>query len=445
MKKVLLVDDDDNLRNIVKDVLRTEGFITLEAADGPAGIKIFKADRPDVVLLDLKMPEMDGMEVMQELSRINPGVPVIMLTGFGDIPTAVEAMRCGAFDFTIKPPEFEKLVATLNRAIGRRELEEEAKKDHATIGPSLEQVFGKSSPVRTVIDQIKQVANTDFSLIIQGETGTGKSFAANIIHNMSKRADRPFVRVDMGVIPEALVESELFGYRKGAFTGADRDKSGFFERANGGTIFIEELENMPKPVQCKLLTVIDNRRLYPLGSTAEIDTDVRVIAATNRDLRQSVKLKDFREDLFFRLGEFIITLPPLRARAEDIPPFAMKFLFEACKELDKQVLGITDSALDLLVQHPWTGNIRELKNVIRKATLLTEGDRISRRHIEFLFKNRNETDVPIGTLRDETKEWEKKKIQEALAMTKGNKRKAAEILNIGYSTLFEKIKELGIS
>ena len=445
MKKVLLVDDDDNLRDIVKDVLRTEGFITIEAADGPAGIKRFKADRPDVVLLDLKMPEMDGMEVMQELSLINPGVPFIMLTGFGDVPTAVEAMRCGAFDFTIKPPEFEKLVATLNRAIDRRELEEEAQKDHAALGPSLEQVFGKSSPVRTVIDRIKQVANTDFSLIIQGETGTGKSFAASIIHKMSKRADRPFVRVDMGLIPEALVESELFGYRKGAFTGADRDKSGFFERANGGTIFIDELENMPKPAQCKLLTVIDSRQLYPLGGTAEIDTDVRVIAATNRDLRQSVSLKDFREDLFFRLGEFIITLPPLRARPEDIPPFAMKFLLEACKELDKQVLGITDSALDLLIQHPWTGNIRELKNVIRKATLLTEGDRVGRRHIEFLFKSQNETEAPIGTLRDETKELEKKKIQEALAMTKGNKRKAAEILNIGYSTLFEKIKELGIS
>ena len=443
MKKVLIIDDDNNLRSIVKDVLKTEGFITLEAADGPDGIKTFKANRPDVVLLDLKMPEMDGLEVMQELGRINPKVPIIMLTGFGDIPTAVEAMRCGAFDFTIKPPEFEKLVATLNRAIERKELEAEAKTGDAATSLSLQQMFGNSSAVRTVIDQINQVANTDFSLIIQGETGTGKSFAANIIHNMSKRAKKPFVRVDMGLVPEPLVESELFGYRKGAFTGADRNKAGYFEKAHSGTIFIDELENMPKPVQCKLLTVIDSRQVYPLGSTTPVDTDVRIIAATNKNIRQGVNLQDFREDLFFRLGEFIITLPPLRERVDDIHSLAAKFLIAACNELDKQVLGLTDGAIDILMQHPWPGNLRELKNVIRKAALLTEGDRIGKRHIEFLF--RSQSDNTVNTLRDDKKELEKKKIQEALAMTKGNKKKAAEILNIGHSTLYEKIKELGIS
>ena len=369
MKKVLIIDDDNNLRSIVKDVLKTEGFITLEAADGPDGIKTFKANRPDVVLLDLKMPEMDGLEVMQELGRINPKVPIIMLTGFGDIPTAVEAMRCGAFDFTIKPPEFEKLVATLNRAIERKELEAEAKTGDAATSLSLQQMFGNSSAVRTVIDQINQVANTDFSLIIQGETGTGKSFAANIIHNMSKRAKKPFVRVDMGLVPEPLVESELFGYRKGAFTGADRNKAGYFEKAHSGTIFIDELENMPKPVQCKLLTVIDSRQVYPLGSTTPVDTDVRIIAATNKNIRQGVNLQDFREDLFFRLGEFIITLPPLRERVDDIHSLAAKFLIAACNELDKQVLGLTDGAIDILMQHPWPGNLRELKNVIRKVAL----------------------------------------------------------------------------
>lgn len=446
MKKVLIVDDDADVRNIVSDVLKEEGYSTTEAADGLKAIKMFRTDTPDAVILDMKMPYMNGIETMREFKKIDRRVPVIILTAHGDIPTAVEAIKCGAYDFTVKPPDFDRLLIILERAIERRQMEVEVEKINTALDLSLENLFGKSAAIKIVIEQIKQVSGTDFSVIIQGETGTGKSVVSSTIHNMSKRADRPFVSVDIGLIPDILVESELFGYKRGAFTGAQRDKTGYFETADGGTVFIDELENMSAHVQGKLLSFIEKKKIYPLGGTSPVDVDVRIIAASNKDIRDSVIRKEFREDLFYRLNEFIIILPPLRDRIEDIPFFAKKFIFEACSELNKQIKEITVEAVDVLMKYMWPGNLRELKNVIRKAVLLTGSDTIALECVEGLLREQlmNKPAVPLSTLKDALKEMEKKMIIETLTRTGGNKAKAAELLDISYNNILNKIKEYDI-
>jgi DNA-binding NtrC family response regulator len=446
MNKVLIADDDSDLRGIVRDVLQEEGFLPLEASDGMSAIKVFKTDTPDAVLVDLKMPGMDGIETMRELKKIDEGVPVIILTGYGDIRKAVEAIKGGAYDFAEKPPDFKRLVITLRRATERRDLELRMSRTSAALESSLEHQFGKSAAIKKVIAQIKQIAPTDFSVIIQGETGTGKSFVAESIHNMSKRFDNPFVCVDIGLIPDLLVESELFGYKKGAFTGADRDKKGYFETADHGTIFMDELENMSIHVQGKLLSFIEKKKIYPLGCTIPTDMELRIIAATNKDIGMRVKKQEFREDLFYRLGEFIITLPPLRERDEDIPFFARKFVFDAAKELNKQIREITDGALALLKTHPWPGNLRELKNVMRRAVLLAEDDIISEGGINFPAGGLSE-DRPAGSslsLKESVKDLEKRLIRQAMEVSAGNKTRAAETLGISYKNLFDKLKEYDI-
>ncbi|HUI70564.1 MAG TPA: sigma-54 dependent transcriptional regulator [Spirochaetia bacterium] len=308
-------------------------------------------------------------------------------------------------------------------------------------------MFGKSAAMKKVIDQIRQVAWSNFSVIIQGETGTGKSVVAEAIHNLSRRADQPFQVVDVGVIPETLIESELFGHEKGAFTGADKKRQGFFEHANSGTIFIDELENIPVSVQGKLLRAVEEKRIYALGSTKPTATDVRLIAATNMDLKRLVREKKFREDLFFRLSEFTITLPPLRERVEDIPFLAIKFLVWASAELNKQMYELDDNVLDILRQYPWPGNVRELKNVIRRAALLSDNGRVKTEHLDFLIEERVDAaeELPLLPLKElaamAARDVEKRAIMRALAMTNGNKSKAASILKVDYKTLLTKIRE----
>lgn len=446
MERILVVDDDGDLRAIIADVLKDEGFCPAEAEDGLHAVRAFKADAPDAVLLDLRMPYMDGMETMQRLREINPDVPIIILTAHGDIRTAVEAIRNGAYDFIEKPPEFDKLVITLKRSFERTALLREISSVSTAFELSLESIFGKSDSIKKVIGQIKQVARTDFSVTIQGETGTGKSHVARTIHDMSSRADKPFVRIDIGLVPETLAESELFGYRKGAFTGADKNRKGYFENAGNGTIFMDEIENMPLNLQAKFLSVIDEKKIYPLGSAAPVESYVRIIAATNRDIADCVKRREFREDLFYRLCEFIITLPPLRDRREDIPFFAEKFLYEASIEANKQLKNIAHEALLLLKRHDWPGNLRELKNVIKRAVLFSEGDTVNRECIEESIKAQptHECPPPFMTLKNAVKELEKKLIREALEKTDWNKTKAAELLGTSYKNLFDKIKEYGI-
>jgi DNA-binding NtrC family response regulator len=448
-KRILIVDDEEIVRFALSEKLRENDFSVIEAFDGRNAVDVFGREVVDAVLLDLRMPDMNGIETMQELKKIDPDVPIIIVTAYGDIPTAVQAIKLGAYDFIEKPPQISKLIVTLQRAVEKLELQRMVKRLDTTFDTSLELLMGKSKVIKKVIEQIKQVSWTDMSVMLQGETGTGKSFIANTIHNVSKRAAKEFVRVDIGLIPETLVESELFGYEKGAFTGAERKKNGYFELAHGGTIFIDELQNMSPVVQTKLLSVVEEKRVYPLGSVKPLDIDVRIITATNKDMKKIVAENKFREDLFFRLGEFIITLPPLRERLDDIPFFARKFMIEAEMEMNKQIKEIDNDALDYLRQYDWPGNIRELRNVIRRAVLLSEDGVIRNTHIELKKEDGDEKKETLGVsslfpLKAAVADTEKKALRYALHITQGNKKKAASLLNIDYKTLLSKIKEYGI-
>jgi len=449
MKKILLIDDDKAIRLVLSAILKKYNYLPIEVPDGHKAIEIFNTELPAAVLLDIKMPEMDGIQVLQELKKINSDVPIIIVTGYADIPTAVQAIKLGAYDFLQKPPHVEKLILTLERAIENYELHKTLIDLDTTLDTSLEWIFGKSETMRNMIHQIRQIAQSDFSVIIQGDTGTGKSLAAQTIHNLSKRAQGPFQSIDVGVISENLIESELFGHEKGSFTGADRKKIGFFEIANKGTLFIDELENMPLQLQSKLLRAVEEKRIYPVGSTKPVDIDVRIIAATNADIKQSVREKMFREDLFFRLSEFIITVPRLKDRTEDIPFLAKKFFTKAAIDLNKQIREIDSGAMQLLQNYSWPGNIRELKNVIRRAVLLSDDGIIKSKNIEFLIEETNATDhLPLLPLKEitarVTRDAEKQAIKQALVLTKGNKTKAASMLEIDYKTLLTKIKEYGL-
>ncbi len=450
LHKVLIVDDEPGVRASLAVILEEEGIGFYEAPSGARAVEIFQETRPSVVLLDLVMPGMDGMETMERLKEIDPEIPIIIITGHGDVPTAVDAIKRGAYEFLQKPINIEEFKITLKRAIEKLELEREVKRLHSHVETSIEGMMGRSEAIKKVIEQIQRIAWSDLSVMIQGETGTGKTLVASIIHNLSNRSRGPFVKVDIGAIPETLVESELFGYEKGAFTGAAKRKKGLFESAHGGTIFIDELENMSTYVQSKLLHVVEEKRIYPLGATRPVEVDVRIIAATNEDIKRNVKEKRLREDLFFRLSEFIITLPPLRERIEDIPFLAQRFLMEAGEELNKQVRGISKEAMNRLMRYPWPGNVRELRNIVRKAVLLADGEVIRPESIEFLFGDSQDDviDSPLMPLKElstiAAKKAEKRAIKKALEMTKGNKSRAAAILQIDYKTLLTKIKEFGL-
>ena len=446
IKKILLIDDDRAIRLVLSTILKKNNFFPIEASDGHKAIETFKDELPAAVLLDVRMPEMDGIQILQELKKIDANIPIIIVTGHADIPTAVQAIKLGAYDFLSKPPHIEKLILTLERAIENYELHKTLMNLDTSVDASLEWIFGKSEIMRNMIYQIRQIAKSDFSVIIQGETGTGKSVVAQTIHNLSKRAKGPFQSVDVGVISENLIESELFGHEKGSFTGADRKKIGFFEIANNGTLFIDELENMPLQLQGKLLRAVEEKRIYPVGSTKPVDINVRIIAATNIEIKQSVREKQFREDLFFRLSEFIITVPKLKDRTEDIPFLSKKFFAKAAIELNKQILEIDTGAMQLLQNYSWPGNIRELRNVIRKSVLLSNDGIIKADNIEFLIDETRSQDhselLPLKEVTARvTKEAEKQAIKQALFLTKGNKTKAASMLEIDYKTLLTKIKE----
>jgi DNA-binding NtrC family response regulator len=447
MDKVLIVDDERAVRFALSEILKKNGFAPSEAEDGSRAIEIVTEKAPDLVLLDVAMPGMNGIETLGELRKINSDIPIIIVTGHGDIATAVQAIKLGAYDFLTKPPQVDRLIVTIQRALERSEMQRSIRQLDLSMDSSLEWVFGKSQAIKGVIRQIRQVAWSDFSVIIQGETGTGKSVAAQTIHSLSRRAAQPFQVVDIGVIPETLIESELFGHEKGAFTGADRKKQGLFEAANGGTIFMDELENMPLTLQGKLLRVVEEKKVYALGSTKPVAVDVRIMGATNRDLKTLVKERKFREDLYYRLSEFTIDLPPLRERAEDIPFLSAKLLLNAAIELNKPSGEIDRETIDLLTRYPWPGNIRELKNVIRRAALLSENGIINKNNLEFLIEDKwdDKDGLPFLPLKElsaiAAKDAEKKAIKRALALTKGNKSKAASMLEVDYKTLLTKIKD----
>jgi DNA-binding NtrC family response regulator len=448
MDKILVVDDEKSIRFAFSEILALNGFSPLEASNGADALEMFGRERPDAVLLDLKMPGMNGIDALKAMKEADTEVPVIIITSHGDVTTAVKAIKLGAYDFVVKPPDFDSLVIKIRRAIEKRDLERKVQKLNTTIETTIQSSLGSSSGIRKVIERVHQVAASDLSVIIQGETGTGKTHTAQIIHTLSGRARGPFVTVDLGAIPETLVESELFGHEKGAFTGAERKRMGYFQTACGGTLFMDEIQNISLSMQGKLLRAVEEKSVCPVGSTNPVNTDIRIIAATNGDMVQWVKERKFREDLYFRLCEFVITIPPLRERGEDIVVLAQKFCSEAAREMRKQMPELSDEAAALLKDYSWPGNIRELRNVLRRAVLLCDVNIIGPEQLSF-FDAQNEkgprVPLPGETSGLSLADWEKLAIRRALEATSGNKTKAAALLQIDYTTLLRKIKQYGVS
>ncbi len=456
MTKILVVDDEAEIRSLLGAVLQSKGYEVVTADDGAAALQQVPREHPAVILMDLSMPRMGGMDALPEIKRLDPEVPVIICTAHADLATAVRAMKLGAYDYLTKPFDVELLALTLERALERNQLRsriDELKRQGS--GSSLAERMGGSPAIAQVIQQVSQVAESNFTVLVQGETGTGKELVARAIHQQSPRRQAPFVAVDCGAIPETLVESELFGHERGAFTGAQAKREGHFQLAKGGTLFLDEIGNVPLATQAKLLRALEQREVNPLGSARAVAVDARIIAATNTELEEGVKTGRFRADLYYRLSEFTITLPPLRSRREDITHLAQRFLDEVSMELRRPVRRVSDEAMQTLLRHDWPGNVRELKNVIRKAALLA-ADLVTPEHIPALNASApvpsRAAAEPSGqdlSLREVAElaavQAEREVIRHALGATRGNKSQAARLLRTDYTTLHAKMKRYGIS
>ncbi len=450
---VLVVDDEESIREGLRNLLELEGFSVETAADGREALHKTAEFLPDAAVVDLKMPNMDGHTFLKEVKHIDPELPVIFLTGHGTIEDAVKAMQNGAYDFITKPPNTNHLILLIKRAINERNLKRENKqlKERIREKTGLEKIVGESPAIRKVKEQIKLIAPTDATVLITGESGTGKELVAEAIHQLSPRRNGPFVKVSCAALPETLLESELFGHEKGAFTGAVSSRKGRFELANGGTIFLDEIGEISPRVQVKLLRVIQEKEFERVGGEKTIKVDIRIITATNRDLEKEVKKGNFREDLYYRLRVINIHLPPLRERKEDIPLLLNHFLEEFSKRYSRNIKGFTQKAVEILTSYDWPGNIRELQNVVESCVVLAQGEWIDEDDLPSFIKRTphpaEETEegdyikIPIGT---PLKEVEKRVIVETLLKNNGNKAQTARQLGIGRKTLFRKLEEFGI-
>jgi DNA-binding NtrC family response regulator len=443
----LVADDEPGVLELAADALRPEGLRVVTATDGRRAFDVFVAERPDVAVLDLEMPGLGGIDVLERIKAMAPDVPVIMFTAYGDIPRAVHAIKLGAWDFLSKPLEIVDFVATVRRALERAAVATPT--DPSALGA----LMGESAVIRSVIEQVQRVAPSALSVVVCGETGTGKELVARAIHARSERARGPLVALDCGAIPETLIESELFGYERGAFTGADRRRDGYFHHAQGGTLFLDEIGNLPLPTQAKLLRALQERTIRPLGSVRSVPIDVRVIAATNAPLEREVRAGRFREDLYYRLGEFTILLPPLRERRSDVPHLAERFLGEAARELGRPARRFTEEAVAALMRHDWPGNVRQLRNVVRRAVVVA-GEEVRLEHLGFgeaapaASTETGAGDDGVRPLREVTSlvvaAAEREAITAALRATHGNKSEAARLLDTDYKTLHLKMKRYRI-
>ncbi len=430
MDKLLIVDDDLQVRVALYEVLKHEGYDVVSVEGGEEAIMRLSRDRFSAVITDVKMPGMNGLDVLRSVNRISPGTPVLMVTAFGTVESAIEAMKEGAKDYILKPFSAEIIASTLKRVLSSRG-------DKGQM-----EIVHSSRKIRELLDIARDIAPTPATVLITGESGTGKELFARFIHGVSDRSAGPFVAVNCASIPDGLLESELFGHEKGAFTGAISRKSGKFEMAHGGTMLLDEVGEMGLQLQAKLLRVLQEREIDRVGGKGPVPVNIRVIATTNRDLRKEVAEGRFREDLFYRLNVFPIVIPPLRERRDDIAPLAKYFLKIFCERDGKHISGISEEAMELLQAHDWKGNVRELENVMERGTLIGRGEelrpddlfyggdiRISRESVNELRHG--------GTLKD----MERKLIFKALKDTGGNKTKAAKVLGVSIRTLRNKLKE----
>ncbi|HLO90460.1 MAG: sigma-54-dependent transcriptional regulator [Chloroflexota bacterium] len=449
MNKILIVDDDATFSLMLKTFLGNKGFEVSEVYSANKALKILKEQKFDVVLSDFRLPDFDGLELISEIHKIIPAMPIILMTRYGDIRSAVNAIKSGAYDYVTKPVNPDDLLTIIHSTLQHDNNEKPVKQPVAQENSGIFiYMRGTSDVAQHVENYINIIAPTEMSVIIQGESGTGKEYVARMVHIKSPRNHKPFIAVDCGALTNELAASELFGHVKGAFTDAQNEKEGQFQLANGGTLFLDEIGNLSYENQLKLLRATQERKVHKMGSNKEEAVDVRILAATNEDLIINVQKGTFREDLFHRLNEFSIYVPPLRDRGEDILQFANYFLEIANRELDKDVKGFDKEVIERLLTYSWPGNIREIKNVIRRAVLLASTGLITKHHlpsIMFISEARNEqSSVSTTDLKSMAESQEKATIMSVLRKTYFNKTKAAQLLNIDRKTLYNKIKLYGL-
>ena len=447
MKTILIVDDEKNIVSGLEEAFTLEGYSVLTAYDGKEAWDKVNTNNVDLVITDLRMPMMNGNELVERISSSYPMLPVIVLTGHGTIETAVESMRKGAVDFFTKPVDLDKLFLVVKKCLANSELQEQNKKLTEEIEKLKNQqkyskIIGKSGKVASLMETINQVAPSKATVLITGESGTGKELVADAIESLSARHGKPFIKVHCASLSSTLLESELFGHEKGAFTGATSQKKGRFELADGGTLFLDEIGEIDAATQVKLLRVLQEREFERVGGEKTISVDVRVIAATNRDLKEEVRKGNFREDLYFRLAVVEINVPPLRERKEDIDLLSLSFVKEVANENGREIDGISPHARKALFSYSWPGNIRELKNCMESAVVMAKGKTIEFDDLPSHIRGESEKEKAISLeLPITMEEAEKALIMETISFASGNKTKAAELLGIGRKTLHRKLSE----
>ncbi|MCF8373005.1 MAG: sigma-54 dependent transcriptional regulator [Bacteroidales bacterium] len=443
--KILVIDDEDQLRKALSRIIELEGYEVFQAENGTKGLKLFeKANDFILVICDVKLPDISGLDVLKMIKTKNSTCEVILITAYGTIHDGVYAMKQGAFDYITKGDGDEQIIVTIEKAVEKAKLKKRILELENKLGTrySFDRIIAKSSILKKTISLAEKVAPTDSTVLIEGETGTGKELFAQSIHNASTRKNKPFVAVNCSAFPKELLESEIFGHKRGAFTGANLDKKGLFEEANEGTLFLDEIGEMHFDLQAKLLRVLEEQSFTKIGDTKPTKVNVRIIAATNRDLLKEIQNEKFRNDLYYRISVFKISIPSLRERKEDIPYLVNSFIEYYNVKINKRILKITEEFLEKVKTYSWPGNTRELKNVIERAVILSENGTITKDHlpVEVLFPN----NISIGNNLDTIEEIEKMHIQKMLRFTNGNKTRAAQKLGIGVPTLYRKLDQYKI-
>jgi DNA-binding NtrC family response regulator len=449
MPAILIVEDEAKMRRILELNLGEEGFTTFSAEDAETGLKLLGENPVDLVVTDLKLPGMNGLEFLQAIKRQNAALPVVVMTAFGSVETAVEAMKAGASDYVLKPFSLAEMRLVIHKELDVRNLREENRSLREALGKrySHPNVVARSPKMQEMLATVERVAPTNATVLLGGESGVGKDMIARAIHEKSKRATGPFLKINSTAIPENLLESELFGFEKGAFTGAVASKPGKFELADKGTLFLDEIGDVPPATQVKLLRVLQEREFERLGGTKTVKVDVRLIAATNRDLRQALEQGTFREDLYYRLNVVPIDIAPLRERKEDIPDLVNLFVSRFAGESGKVIEGITPQAMQMLVNYHWPGNVRELQNIVERACALSKGPQLEVGDIHIDQRPSKGGNGAPGFLPEgmTLEQWEDEMVQEALKRANGNKSQAARLLGLSRNALRYRLSKIGIA
>lgn len=444
--KILIADDEKNIRDSLKFVLDEEGYSTEVASDGEEALQKIEKENFDIVITDIKMPKVDGIQLLEASTKNSPDSFFIIMTAYASVKTAIDALRNGAYDYLIKPIEFDDVIFRIKKLIEYKKLAAENKylRQRISSDTGFTNLIGKSESMKKVFNIITQVAPTNSNVLIQGKSGTGKELVAKAIHFNSRRKERIFLPINCGAISENLIESELFGHKKGSFTGAAEDKQGLFKVADGGTLFLDEIADLPLNMQVKLLRAIEDKEFFPVGGTKPVSTDVRIIAATNQNLFEKTKSGQFREDLFYRLNVVEIKLPTLNERKDDIPLLVNHFIERYSNEMSKKVIGADNQTMKALMAHEWRGGVRELENIIERAIIFCNKEMLTINDLsDYIRTDNTDTGYP-DSLKDALRNFEKEHILKTIKKFDYNKEEAAKALEIGLSSLYRKMDELDI-